>query len=192
MISEDAVTGGLIPLCLTLMSLDTTTSRKLQEEYQKQKKLEESRQQSIRKSVQSSIRSLPKSSFASAKSALSLSAKHRKALKEGHFYVFFLPFTLALLEDFLLDIIGMVPFVGLLITLAPSTFITVYLFVFLWGKGRLQLKLIRSVLLLFDLFVPFLNILPFNTFCVWWAYVHAKRDYRTAVKAEKKVQKASE
>jgi hypothetical protein len=168
------------------MPLDATLSRELKEEYQKQKKLEEARQESIRKSIQSSIQAIPETPVGWTKTAISLSAKHRKAIREGHFHVFFLAFVLALVEDGLLDLISIIPFVGPLVTLAPSSFIFVYLFIFLWGKGTLKLKLIRYTLLFFDLFVPFFNILPFNTFCVWWAYRNAKKDYRTAVRAEKK------
>lgn len=112
-------------------------------------------------------------------SAIRLSAKHRQAIKEGDFSVFFMPFTFALSKDFLFDLL---PVIGMLF----GAFITVYLFIFLWRRGTLKWKIIRSLLLLLDLFVPIVNFIPFTTFCVWIAYRHAQKDYELARKRENK------
>lgn len=103
------------------------------------------------------------------RSAAGLAVSHRKRVKEGDFSVFFLAFVLAGAKDGLLD---MIPIVGAI----PGLFITVYLVIFLWGKGTLKWRILWIFLLALDLIPIVVNLIPFSTFCVWIAYRHARRD----------------
>lgn len=119
--------------------------------------------------------------------AITLSREHRKALKEGHFYVFFFAFALAFAKDGFLDLVGSVPILGQFLVLIPSMAVTTYLFFFLWGRGTWIIRLIRMFLLVMDWF-PIISLVPINIFCVAWAYYQAKKEYRNALSAEKKAE----
>lgn len=119
--------------------------------------------------------------------ALTVSREHRRALKEGHFYVFFFAFALAFSKDGFLDLIGSVPILGQFLVLIPSLAVTTYLFFFLWGRGTWIIRLIRIILLFMDWF-PIISLVPINIFCVAWAYYQAKKEYRNALSAEKKTE----
>ncbi len=114
-----------------------------------------------------------KGPIAIAKAAATLAFRHRKKIRDGELGVFIVPLTFAISKDGVLDLI---PIFGKVFGL----FITFYLFVFLWGRGTWKWKVLRTILLLFDAFVPFLSILPFTTFCVAITYGHAKADAEKA------------
>lgn len=108
------------------------------------------------------------SRFSIITSATKLALKHRQKIKQGDLSVFLLPFVFALAKDSILDLI---PIFGQFFGL----FITVYLFIFLWGKGRLKWRIVRSILLFLDMLVPLINIIPFTTFVVYITYKKAKK-----------------
>ncbi len=166
-----------------------------EEEYRKQQ-LEEARlsdkqktkflkekAQSLRNIETNIQKNIPKNLWDS----IVLSRKHRRALKEGHFHVFFLAFVLALSKDGFFDLVGSFPLVGQVIVLIPSLVVTTYLFFFLWGRGTWLIRIIRAFLLIIDWF-PIISLLPINLICVGWAYYQAKKDYRNAQSAEEKTE----
>lgn len=108
-----------------------------------------------------------------AKKAASLALKHRKKIEEGDLSVFQVAFTVALGKDGCLDFI---PILGFFFGL-PAT---IYLFIFLWGRGTWKWKIFRTFLLFFDLFTPFIKIIPITTFCVWITYHHAQQNAEKA------------
>jgi hypothetical protein len=134
-------------------------------------------------SLQNIEANIPKNTWG----AITLSREHRRALEEGHFWVFFLPFVFAFSKDGFFDLIGGIPFLGPILVLVPSMVVTTYLFFFLWGRGTWFIRLIRIVLLTMDWF-PVISFLPINVFCVAWAYYQAKKDYRDALSAEEKTE----
>ncbi|NCU41392.1 MAG: hypothetical protein EOM19_01545 [Candidatus Moranbacteria bacterium] len=137
------------------------------------------------KSLQNIDAQIKKNIPINAWEAITLSREHRKALKEGHFYVFFFAFALAFSKDGFLDLIGSVPILGQILVLIPSLAVTIYLFFFLWGRGTWIIRLIRIILLIMDWF-PIISLIPINIFCVAWAYYQAKKEYRKALFTEKK------
>jgi len=110
------------------------------------------------------------------KAATKLALKHREAIEKGHFSPFIPALAMALMKDGLLD---MIPIIGNLLGL----FITVYLFVFLWGKGKWKVRIVIFFLSLCDI-IPAVNLIPFSTICVLYAYSQAKKH---ATKAEEKL-----
>lgn len=118
------------------------------------------------------IGALPRSSsgtFGQIKSGAKLALQHRRAVKNGELSVFFLAFVLAMAKDGIFD---MVPFLG---TIGGGFFITAYLFIFLWFKGKWKVRLVVAVLAFLD-FIPGPNLLPMQTLFVWYAYHVAKQD----------------
>jgi len=101
------------------------------------------------------------------KAATELALKHREAIEKGHFSPFIPALAMAIAKDCLFDI---VPIIGNLLGL----FITVYLFVFLWGKGIWKVRIVIFLLSLFDI-IPAVNLIPFSTICVLYAYSQAKK-----------------
>jgi|GEM_PF-5402199 len=126
-----------------------------------------------KKSLSYRRRSIPSSPWKS----IQFAREHRRALKEGDFSVFFLPFALALTKDIPIDMIASLPLIGPLAMFIPSVAIGVYLFVFLWGRGTILVRYLLRFLIFLDLIVPWL---PVSTFCVWWAYRDAKKKFREA------------
>lgn len=100
------------------------------------------------------------------KAATELALKHREAIENGRFSPFIPALAMAIAKDCLFDI---VPVLGNLLGL----FITVYLFVFLWGKGKWKVRIVIFLLSLFDI-IPAVNLIPFSTICVLYAYSQAK------------------
>ncbi len=101
------------------------------------------------------------------KEAARMAFQARKAIKNGDFTPFIPALAFAIMKDGLLDFI---PIVGNLLGL----FITVYLFVFLWGKGKWKVRIVIFFLSLFDV-IPAVNLIPFSTICVLYAYYQAKK-----------------
>lgn len=130
--------------------------------------------------------------------AVKLSREHREALKYGDFSVFFVPFTLALMKDGFLDLVGSIPIIGVFLVMIPSLSITIHLFIFLFGHGlwwkkRAVQMLIRAFcFFLFLDYLPIINIIPWTTLGVFLVYRDAKKDYETAKRAEKTVLKQEE
>ena len=102
------------------------------------------------------------------KSATRLALEHRKRVREGDFSAFLMPLAFAIAKDAIFDFI---PLIGNLL----GFFITVFLFIFLWGKGKWKVRLVIFFLSFFDS-IPFVNFLPFQTLCVAYAYYVAKKD----------------
>lgn len=133
-----------------------------------------------KKSFSHQRRNIPSSPWKS----IQFAREHRRALKEGDFSVFFLPFALALTKDIPIDMIASLPLIGPLAMFIPSTAIVVYLFVFLWGRGTIVMRYLLRSLIFLDLIFP---AFPITTFCVWWAYRDAKKKFREANAVQKVV-----
>lgn len=108
------------------------------------------------------------------KQAASLAFKHRQAIKEGDFTPFIPALAMAIAKDCLFDV---VPIVGNLL----GVFVTVYLFIFLWGKGKWKVRVVIFFLSLFDV-IPAVNLIPFSTICVIYAYLQARKAFNQAKK----------
>jgi hypothetical protein len=108
------------------------------------------------------------------KAATELALKHREEIEKGHFSPFIPALTMAIVKDGLLD---MIPIIGNLFGL----FIAVYLFIFLWGRGKWKVRLVIFFLSLFDM-IPAVNLIPFSTICVLYAYSQARGHAREAEK----------
>ncbi len=113
--------------------------------------------------------------FGLLKKATQLGFEARKKVKEGDFSVFLFPFMLALIKDVPLDILEDIPFVGLATAILLSAPVSLYIFILMWGRGKWKVKLVRLFLLLLDL-VPIVNIIPWTTASVYYAYHLAKKE----------------
>jgi hypothetical protein len=112
-------------------------------------------------------------------------------VREGDLSVFLIPLALAVAKDFLFDPLSTIPIIGQLVVGLLFCFpITVYLFVFMWGRGKMLLRLIFFFVALFD-FIPFLNLIPFSSASVVFAYLLAKKDAETSKGEAKKWEDAS-
>jgi hypothetical protein len=109
------------------------------------------------------------------KSAVTLSLKHREAIKNGDFSVFIPALAFAIAKDGLFDF---VPIIGNVLGL----FISVYLFIFLFGKGTWKIRIVIFLLSLADV-IPAVNLIPMSTICVLYVYYKAKK-YSIKVKEE--------
>lgn len=118
---------------------------------------------------------IPRSLWRQIKRAAELAEEHRRRIAEGDFSVFRMPFVFAIAKDGLLDLFSKVPLVGLLITFAFSFPVAVYLFIFMWGRGKWKVRLFAFFATFFD-FIPFINLIPWETVAVWYAYHLTKRD----------------
>jgi hypothetical protein len=108
------------------------------------------------------------------KQGLKLGLRARKAVANGQFTPFIPALAMALTKDSLLDFI---PIVGNLLGL----FITVFLFVFLWGKGKIKVRIVIFILSFFDV-IPAVNLIPFSTICVAYAFLQARKEAEQAKK----------
>ena len=104
----------------------------------------------------------------------------RKAIAGGDSWPFIPAFAFALAKDTLFDPLTIIPIVGL-IPMTFSLFISVYLFVFLWGKGKWKVRLVIFFLSLMDA-IPAVGLVPFSTICVWYASYQAKAAAKQAAK----------
>ena len=102
-----------------------------------------------------------------SKEAAKFAFEHRRKIKEGDFSVFLFAFAVAILKDSAIDT---VPIVGWVI----GPFITVYLFIFLFGKGKWKVRFVIFILSAFEL-IPVVDLLPFQTICVLYVYYQAKK-----------------
>lgn len=107
------------------------------------------------------------------KKASKLAFQHRKLVKEGHISYFLFPLALALVKDGLLDFI---PVIGTVF----GFFISVYLFIFMWGRGKWQLRIIIFIASALDL-IPGVGAIPMTTAYVIWGYLKAKRQAKHSV-----------
>ncbi len=99
--------------------------------------------------------------------------KARQAIANGEFYPFIPALAFALADDALLDPMLTIPIVGLVVVL-PSAAITVYLFIFLFGKGTWKVRMLVFALQVLDWF-PVINLLPMSTVSVLYVYYQAKK-----------------
>lgn len=109
------------------------------------------------------------------RSAIRTAIDHRQRIKEGDFSVFLFPLALALSDDFMIDLFAAFPVVGWAFGMFFGTFTTVYLFIFMWGRGRIWLRIAFFFIALLDL-IPYIGLIPFNTVSVLFAYYLAKKD----------------
>lgn len=116
------------------------------------------------------------------KKAASLAAVDRKRIADGDFSVFLRPLAFAMAKDFIFDII---PIVGLIF----GFFITVYLFIFMWGRGKWKLRIIFFIIGFLDL-LPFIKLIPFDTASVLYGYHLAKKDADASTGRLKKTREA--
>lgn len=112
--------------------------------------------------------------------AMTLALRMRKKAKEG----MDAPWIFAIALAIACDLIDLLPIAGWII----SWIFRPYLFVFLWGKGKWEVKLLRYILMLFDS-IPFINIAPWTTIAVVNAY---RRQHKKLEKADKKVKKTKQ
>lgn len=109
-----------------------------------------------------------------AKDATLKALQARKAIKNGDFTPFIPALAFAVAKDFFLDILSEIPIAGL-VPWAFSLFITVYLFVFLFGKGKWKVRIVVFILGLFDAVPLVIGIFPLSTVAVLYAYYQAKK-----------------
>jgi len=114
--------------------------------------------------------------FRNAKSGAKLALQHRKDIENGDFSPFIPALVMAISKDALFDMIPVIGGIG-------GFFISVYLFVFLFGKGKWKVRIVLFFLSLFD-FIPAVNLLPFSTICVLYTFYEAKK---RASEAEEKL-----
>lgn len=104
----------------------------------------------------------------------------RKAIKNGDFSPFIPALAFALAKDCLFDFLADIPIAGL-IPWFFSLFITVYLFVFLFGKGTWRIRVVIALLEFLDA-IPFIGNIPLSTICVLYVYHKAKKKADQAAK----------
>lgn len=99
--------------------------------------------------------------------------KARQDIKAGHFAPFIPALAFAITKDGLLDIVSAIPVAGLP-TQFLGLFISVFLFVFLFGKGTWKVRLILFGLSCIDS-IPILGLLPASTISVLYVWQQAKK-----------------
>lgn len=119
--------------------------------------------------------------ISTAKDAAKLAFQHRKAIKNGDFTPFIPALAMALAKDSLFDPLSAIPIAGLVPEMF-GIFIAVYLFIFLWGKGKWKVRLAIFFLNLFDL-IPVVSVIPLSTISVLYAFYQARRDAGEAKKS---------
>lgn len=107
------------------------------------------------------------SMLSEGRAAFRLAREHRQAIREGDLSPFVPAFAFALLKDFMLDF---VPIIGNLF----GFFISVYLFIFLFGRGKTKVRIAIFALSFLEV-IPAVNFVPFQTLCVAYAYLQAKK-----------------
>lgn len=128
---------------------------------------------------------------AAVRSAVRTAIEHRKRIKDGDFSVFLFPLTLALADDFMIDILAAFPIVGWVFGMFFSSFIATYLFIFMWGRGRIWLRIAFFFITLLDL-IPYIGLAPFNTISVLFAYYLAKKDANESATSLEMAQKGQQ
>lgn len=123
------------------------------------------------------------------KRAASLAMKHRKRVKDGDFSVFLMPLSFAISKDFLFDVINAIPVIGFFLGGMLGLPITVYLFIFMWGRGKWKLRIIFFLISLFDI-IPGVGLIPFTTASVIYGYHLARKDADEAKDKIEKIKKA--
>lgn len=113
--------------------------------------------------------------------AAQLALEFRTAEAEHRNEVFLFATILALMKD----VPDMFTFgISTMLTWA----ITIFLFIFLWGRGTWAVRIVLALGSLFEL-IPFVNILPVETLCVLYAWVEstkqAEKDKNDAEEQEK-------
>lgn len=101
---------------------------------------------------------------------IKLAVQHRKKIRSGDFSPYIIAFAFAAMKDVILDLI---PIAGTLL----GGFISMYLLIFLWGKGSTGWKVLRFFLLFIDLLAPFVKLFPISVFCVFVTYRKDKKAY---------------
>ncbi|MFA9262210.1 MAG: hypothetical protein ACEQSB_02535 [Undibacterium sp.] len=123
------------------------------------------------------------------KNAIAAAREHRQRVADGDMTVFLFPLSLAIAKDFLIDLLAAIPIVGLVIGTPFAIFIQTYLFIFMWGRGRIWLRVLFFFVGLFDL-IPGLSLIPFDTVSVLFAYYLASRDAKESADALASAEKA--
>ena len=149
---------------------------------------EKDRKMKLRQSLEkdtSEIDTVTKKNSFTLGSAISRALRDRKKVSEGDLSAFILPSAFALSKDGLLDpVSNVIPTIGIIIVFVPSASISIYLFIFLFGKGTFKWKIIRSLLLLLDIFAPIVNLIPISTFCVFITYRQEKKKHQDQEKLQ--------
>lgn len=109
------------------------------------------------------------------KIATKLAFDARRRVKEGDLSVFLFPLIVAMVKDGLVDPPSNIPFAGIAIDLLLSFPIALYLFIFMWGRGKWKMRILFFLISFLDL-VPFIDLIPFTTMCVVYARHLAKKD----------------
>ncbi len=109
--------------------------------------------------------------FDTIREATILARKHRKDIANGDLAPFIPAFAFALAKDSLIDVLT-ATILAAVVTEFMGLFISVYLFIFLWGKGKWKVRLIIFILGCFDS-IPAVSLIPFSTVCVAYAYWQA-------------------
>lgn len=107
------------------------------------------------------------------KQGAKMAFKARRAINDGQFSPFIPALAFALADDAIFDPILTIPVVGLTVVL-PSLFITIYLFIFLFGRGTWKVRLLVFALQIVDWF-PIISLLPMSTVSVLYVYHQAKK-----------------
>lgn len=107
------------------------------------------------------------------KIATKLAFDARRRVKEGDLSVFLLPLIVAIVKDGLVDPISDIPIVGQVLDVLLSFPIAVYLFIFMWGRGKWKMRVLFFFVSLLDI-VPIIDLIPFTTVCVLYARHLAK------------------
>ncbi len=107
------------------------------------------------------------------KLATKLAFDARRRVKEGDLSVFLLPLIVAIVKDGLVDPISDIPIVGQVLDILLSFPIAVYLFIFMWGRGKWKMRVLFFFVSLLDI-VPIIDLIPFTTVCVLYARHLAK------------------
>lgn len=133
-----------------------------------------------------------KSKLARGADAFKLALEHRKAIEEGEFSVFLVPFVLAVVKDGIIDTtIGNIPALGWILEPVFGLPITIYLIVFSWGRGVWKVRIIIMILSFLD-YIPVVDLLPMSTIGVAWIFIwavdHAKIAKAEVAKLEKVMQ----
>lgn len=109
------------------------------------------------------------------KLATKLAFDARRRVKEGDLSVFLLPLIVAIVKDGLVDPISDIPIVGQVLDILLSFPIAVYLFIFMWGRGKWKMRVLFFFISLLDI-LPFIDLIPFTTACVLYARHLAKKE----------------
>lgn len=125
--------------------------------------------------IDAELEQFQRGTLGKVRSAGRLALEHRRRVAAGDVSVFLFPLAIAMAKDGIFDVLSNIPIAGLIISLAFSFPIAVYLFIFMWGRGKWKLRILMFFVTIFGNF-PVLSLVPFETLSVIYALHLARKE----------------